>query len=298
MGDEVIKNIVTVYQSSNVVREKLKFISDILIPEKLEIAGMVEIGTSLCLEDVKFGIGNSECKKYCSEDKMDTELFGIVKNIYGVEINCRIMDAVLGMCFGISLVDYSPKKGVNIGIYGNEHEKAGYEWCLKHHTKKYGFGVNLMFGIGIDLFGIYKTGNISDDSEYRSICNKINAKTRVMVMYCNIGCELELKRVIFGLSRYLEVMGCLVIRMPIEIVKSDSVKLIIIGFLQCYMKVSGGHVILSCMEKDNGFDCLYRDSLDNVIFEKMEKIAKLESKINGVVEAGNVELEWLKLFGY
>ena len=63
MGDEVIKNIVTVYQSSNVVREKLKFISDILIPEKLEIAGMVEIGTSLCLEDVKFGIGNSECKK-------------------------------------------------------------------------------------------------------------------------------------------------------------------------------------------------------------------------------------------
>lgn len=298
MGDEVNKNIITVYHSTNVVKEKVKFISDILIPDKLLINGMTEINTSLCLEDVEFKNVFVECKNYESEDKMDLELSKIVKNIYDIEINCRIMDMVLGLCFGISLVDYMPKKGVSICLYGNENEKIGYDWCLKHHMKKYGFSVNLLFSIGIDLFGIYKTGDIVNDSEYRSICNKINSKTKASVMYCNIRNENELKRVLYGLSKYLEVMGCLVVRIPIELVKCDIVKLFMISFLNCYMKVSGMHVILSCMEKDNGFDCLYRNNLDSVVFKKMEKIQKLESKINMIIESGNVKVEWLKLFGY
>jgi hypothetical protein len=296
MAEQV--NIIKVYHSTNVVKEKVKKISDIIIPSKLDIPGMVEISSSVTLEDIKLEAGLVESKDYSVELVIKPELFGVVKNIYGIEISKRVMDLVTGVCFGISLVDYSPVKGVNIGIYGSEPERVGYEWVVKWCLKKYGFKVNLMFGIGLDLFGIYKTGDIVNDSEYRSICNKIDPKTKCLVMYFYIKNILELKRAIFGVSKYLEVMGCLVLRIPVELVACDIVKLLIVSFVSCYIRVEGGHVIMVCYEKDNGFDSLYMEKIDYTVkFNLVDKIEKLNGKIAGIVK-NYVPFDWIGMFGY
>lgn len=282
------------------VTKKEKWMGAIVIPGKQDVPGFEPIKVSNGLTE----IGMEQVSEFKElEHKIPeedcSEISKIVKNLYNVDLTSKIMKLISGVHFGIGLLDFAPNKGLKVSWVGNGIEKGVFGWLKEYYVKKYGFILNDVLAIGPGrTVGIYKTGNIVNNSEWRSIGNTLTKKHTSMCMYCCVSSDGMLRRIVSNLLKYLDVNGVLVMLMPLSMIGSVEIKVLIISFIECYIKVYGDSFMIVCKEKDNGFECLYADDLnfEYVLDEKLS--GKIDSRIRKIVDMGVKNIDWMNLYGY